>query len=213
MVRPGRISSSPRRSRLRSYPGGWPAGSTGTTGDGRRPADRAVRIEVAGGDDELSSRPGDACVRGRLRRQDGGRSGDRRQCRLARSGPTADPAGERVLTIWEVPVLEAGWARRLEWRARRTGPVIALAGFRGSRGRDPRREAGAVACLELPCDLDDLIDAVDRVVGATPPDSWPIPARAEPPHVLPPRVATPVATAAWSPRRRGRIGGRRLQYP
>jgi DNA-binding NarL/FixJ family response regulator len=84
-------------------------------------------------------------------------------------------------------VLEAGWAQRLEWRARRTGPVIALAGFADRAVVARARGAGAVACLELPCDLDDLVDAVDRTVTLATPESWPIPARVEPPHELPPR--------------------------
>ena len=54
--------------------------------------------------------------------------------------------------------------------------MIALAGFADRAIVARAREAGAVACLELPCDLDDLVDAVDRAVVATPPDSLADPA-------------------------------------
>jgi hypothetical protein len=115
-------------------------------------------------------------------------------------------ATERVLTIWEMPVLEPGWAQRLEWRARRAGPVIGLAGFADRAIVARARGAGAVACLELPCDLDDLVDAVDRVVSSTPLDAWPIPPRIEPAHILPPprrntrRHVSMVAASPWPER-------------
>lgn len=164
-----------------------------------------VRIEVAGGDDELSRALVDACkaagytVAAIDEAEIGGLPAARpRQPRL--------PAGARVLTIWEVPVLEDGWASRLEWRVRRTGPVVALAGFLDRAVADRARSAGAVAALELPCDLDDLIDAVDRAVVETRADDWPIPPRAEPAHVLPPRRkprASPrlaIAPSTWPDR-------------
>ncbi len=167
-----------------------------------RPGTATVRIEVAGGDDELCRALRDACgaagyaVEAVDDQEIGGIPGPRRRQRSA-------PAAARVLTIWELPVLEAAWAQRLEWRARRTGPVIALAGFADRAVVARTRVAGAVACLELPCDLDDLVDAVDRAVTMTPPESWPIPARVEPPHVLPPRRnarrdRSLVAPSTWS---------------
>ena len=155
--------------------------------DRRRPPPGrpGCRIEVAGGESELSRALADAGVRAGY----AARTVDDQEIGGGPSLHDRDPrrsAGERVLTIWEVPVLESGWTRRLEWRAHQTGPVIALAGFADRAVVTRAREAGAVACLELPCDLDDLIDVVDRVVGATPPDCWPIPARAERRTVLPP---------------------------
>jgi CheY-like chemotaxis protein len=150
------------------------------------PGTLPVRIEVAGGDGELCRALRDACgaagypVEAVDDQEIGGIPGPRRRKRSA-------SAAIRVLTIWELPVLEAAWGQRLEWRARRTGPVIALAGFADRAVVARARGSGAVACLELPCDLDDLVDAVDRAVSTTPPESWPIPTRVEPPHVLPPR--------------------------
>jgi hypothetical protein len=157
----------------------------------RPPSGRiACRIEVAGGEGELCRALVDACARA-------GYAARAVNDQEIGGGPTARepdgrrPAGERVLTIWEVPVLESGWARRLEWRAHRTGPVIALAGFADRSVVTLAGEAGAVDCLELPCDLDDLVDVVDRIVGLTLPDSWPIPARVESPHRLPPPRRNP----------------------
>jgi hypothetical protein len=172
--------------------------------DRRRPpsVQVACRIEIGGGEGELCRALVDACARAGYAaravndQEIGGGS-------TAQEGAGRRPAGERVLTIWEVPVLEPGWARRLEWRAHRTGPVIALAGFADRSVVTLAAEAGAVACLELPCDLHDLVDVVDRVVALTPPDSWPIPARVESPHRLPPPRRNPrrhrllVAPSRW----------------
>ena len=195
-VLPGRIRPADRRSG-RSRP---------------RPGTSPVRIEVAGGDDELC-RALRRCLRGgRLSaeavddQEIGGIPGPRRRRRSA-------SAAARVLTIWEVPVLEAGLGPATRVARPPDRPGDCTGRFRRSRGRRPGQGRGAVACLELPCDLDDLVDAVDRAVTMTPPESWPIPARVEPPHVLPPRVATLAAIAAWWPRRHGRIGGRCLQFP
>jgi hypothetical protein len=162
----------------------------------------ACRIEVAGGERELCRALVDACARAGYAT----RPVDDQEIGGGPTSPVRDrrrPAGERVLTIWEVPVLEPGWDRRLEWRAQQTGPVIALAGFADRSVVTRAKQAGAVACLELPCELDDLIDVVDRIVGLTPPDSWPIPARVEAPHRLPPPRRNPrrhrllVAPATW----------------
>jgi hypothetical protein len=173
----------------------------------RRPSCAAapIRIEIAGGDDELCRALVDACVHagysaGQVDEQEiGGYPQGRPRDRSA-------TAAERVLTIWEVPVLEPGWPQRLEWRAHRTGPVIGLAGFADRVIVARAKEAGAVACLDLPCDLDDLTDAVDRAVSSTPPGAWPIPARSEPAHVLPPprrnarRRGSLAAASGWPDR-------------
>ncbi len=179
------------------------------------PPGPSVRIEVAGGDGELGRALVEACRSAGYIAQDidesevGGTPGP-----AGRRGRPA-PAGQRVLTVWEVPVLEPGWAQRLEWRAARTGPVIALAGFADRAVVARAHEAGAAACLELPCDVNDLIAAVDRVIDTTPADSWPVPGRAEPPHILPPprrkaRQSQPrgmtVAPSTWPDR------GASLQY-
>ncbi len=180
----------------------------------RRPSSSslsAVRIEIAGGDDELCRVLVDACVQsGYSARQVGeheigGHPHPRPRDRT-------DSGGQRVLTIWEVPVLEPGWPQRLEWRAHRTGPVIGLAGFADRAIVARAKGAGAVACLELPCDLDDLVDAVDRAVSSTPADEWPIPARIEP-RTSCRLAATPGAMAGRRSPRVGRIAGRCLEFP
>jgi hypothetical protein len=157
----------------------------------RTRSDRPVcRIEVACGEVELSRALADAGVRAGY----AVKTVDEREVGAGPNLHQPDPrrsGGERVLTIWEAPVLESGWGRRLEWRARQTGPVIALAGFADRAVVTEARAAGAVACLELPCDFEDLIDVVDRIVDVTPRDRWPIPARAEPPHRLPPPRRNP----------------------
>jgi hypothetical protein len=174
-------------------------------GDGRRrPATPPCRVEVSGGDDELCRALVDACVQAGY----AARAVDD----LEMGAPPPRPqdrgssASDRVLTIWEAPVLEADWAHRLEWRVHRTGPVIALAGFADRAIVARARKAGAVACLELPCDFDDLVDAVDRAVSLTSLDSWPIPSQVEPPAALPParrkarRVGDLVAQSRWPDR-------------
>jgi hypothetical protein len=49
------------------------------------------------------------------------------------------------------------------------------------------KASGAIACLDLPFEIDDLVDAVERAARSAAPDRWPLPARVEPPHHLPPR--------------------------
>ena len=174
-------------------------------GAGRRPRSKAgpgCRIEIAGCDGELCRSLVDLCARAGYPARaidehaiGTGLNPDERDRRTA--------GGDRVLTIWEVPVLEPGWALRLESRAQRTGPVIALAGFADRAVVTLARQSGAVACLELPCDFDDLIDVVDRTVDQAPLDSWPGPMRFEPPHPLPAPRRNPrrhrnlVAPARW----------------
>ena len=58
---------------------------------------------------------------------------------ILRARNRSAPATERVLTIWDIPVLEPGWADRLERRAIQTGPVIAARGVRRSRDRRSRQ--------------------------------------------------------------------------
>jgi hypothetical protein len=119
--------------------------------------------------------------------------------------PSNPPAAERALTIWDVPVLEPDWAERLELRTRSTGPVIALFGFADREVVATAKARGAVACLELPYDVDDLIDVVDRAGRSIPIDKWPVHVRVEPPHRLPPRPRrrkqqqdTATAEVPWS---------------
>jgi hypothetical protein len=95
--------------------------------------------------------------------------------------------GERVLTIWDVPVLEPEWPDRLERRARLSGPVITLIGFADRASVALARARGAIACLELPYNVDDLLDVIHRSTRSLPVEKWPMPARIEMPHRLPPR--------------------------
>ena len=127
----------------------------------------------------------------------------------ASAEPTAPPGAERVLTIWDVPVLEPDWAERLERRTRSTGPLIALFGFADREVVATAKARGAVACLELPFDVDDLIDVVDRARRSIPIDKWPVHVRVEAPHRLPPRPRrrkqqqdTATAAVPWSDRDR-----------
>jgi FixJ family two-component response regulator len=67
-----------------------------------------------------------------------------------------------VVTVWDVPVLDAGWPELIEHRSR-LGPVIALLGFADRAMVGLARSRGAAACLELPFNVADLIDVLDRV--------------------------------------------------
>jgi FixJ family two-component response regulator len=68
------------------------------------------------------------------------------------------------LTIWDVPVLDPTWPDRLARHAK-TANVVALLGFADRENVRKARQAGAVACLEWPCDLDDLVYVLDRAVN------------------------------------------------
>jgi hypothetical protein len=95
----------------------------------------------------------------------------------------ASPGG---LAVWDVPVLESGWPEALARRAR-LGPVIALLGFADRGLVTAARVHGASACLELPCDLADLIGVLDRLSSTV---------RSEAAHDVPP----PPVTLRRSPR-------------
>ena len=79
-----------------------------------------------------------------------------------------------VAVAWDVPVLEPDWPARLAARAR-TSAVVALLGFADRSTVASAREHGASACLDLPCDLEDLIGVLDRLN----------PARVHPAHEVP----------------------------
>lgn len=85
------------------------------------------------------------------------------------------------LAVWDAPVLDAGWDETLRAAAGRRS-VVAMIGF-ADRGLVARaREAGAAACLDLPCDLDDLAFVLDRL--ALRPEPLP---PIDGPHAVPPR--------------------------
>jgi hypothetical protein len=106
----------------------------------------------------------------------------------ARVRTSAEPAsaGESLLTVWDVPVLDE-WTERLERHALEHGPLVALIGFPDRNTVALAKAKGAVACLELPLNLDDLIDVIDRCSRSVAKDVRTAPGRAEPPHLLPPR--------------------------
>ena len=91
-----------------------------------RLATPAFRVEVASDNDPLGRTLLEACGAAGYRAET---VEDQEVGGILRARNRPAPATERVLTIWEVPVLEPGWADRLERRAIQTGPVIALAGF------------------------------------------------------------------------------------
>ena len=91
-----------------------------------------------------------------------------------------------VVTVWDVPVLEAGWPELIEHRSR-LGPVIALLGFADRATVGLARAKGAAACLDLPFNVVDLIDVLDRVSRPLLDDREPpVPVRLESPHAVPP---------------------------
>jgi hypothetical protein len=149
----------------------------------------AFHVEVASGIEALGSGVVDTCTAAGFR------------ARLVpdllwsdHSGRPGHAAGnERVVTIWDVPVLEQGWPEQVERRVRLTGPVITLFGFADRAVVAEAKARGASACLDVLYDGDDLIDVIDRVVHARALDSWPVPARIEAPHVLPLRSRRPGA--------------------
>ncbi|AMV36755.1 hypothetical protein [Planctomyces sp. SH-PL62] len=119
----------------------------------RTPAD-TLPVEVVSTDYELRQVLREACDRGGYRTAD---------APTLAASPDGDlPADGPRLTVWDVPVLEPRWEERLERRSR-LGPVLALLGFADRSAVTQAREAGAAACLDLPCAMDDLIDALDRM--------------------------------------------------
>jgi hypothetical protein len=96
------------------------------------------------------------------------------QARELSEAPATGPA------VWDVPVLEPGWAEAIGRRAK-IGPVVALLGFADRSLVSEAQGHGAAACLELPVDLADLIDVLDRLTTRP---------RPEPAHGVPPRPAS-----------------------
>lgn len=105
-------------------------------------------------------------------------------CRAAgyRAEAAADPEGmpARGTVVWDVPMLDPRWPDRMAARAR-SASVVALLGFADREAVALARRAGAVACLDWPCDLDDLAYVLDRVAASP---------RAEAGHALPPAPAS-----------------------
>ena len=74
--------------------------------------------------------------------------------------PTDVPSG--LPAVWDVPILEPDWPARVATLAR-SGPLVALLGFADRQAVTLARQAGASACLDLPCDVADLLAVLDRV--------------------------------------------------
>jgi hypothetical protein len=83
---------------------------------------------------------------------------------------TADDTPElapRGLVVWDVPILDPRWPERMARRAK-TSAVVALLGFADRAIVTSARAAGAAACLEWPCDLEDLFYVMDRLAAVDP---------------------------------------------
>ena len=83
-----------------------------------------------------------------------------------------------MIVAWDVPVLDLDWPARLASLAK-AGPVLALLGFADRSIVTLARGHGASACLDLPCDVGDLLASLDRLSTI----------RIDPPHELPPSPA------------------------
>jgi CheY-like chemotaxis protein len=162
------------------------------------------RIEVAGGNHDLCQALVEACTAADYHAV---HVDDLEIARAAVQRTPAATGAERTLTIWDVPLLEPDWSQRLERRARANGPVIAVFAFADRETVTLAKACGAIACLELPYDINDLMDVINRAAGALSPERWPIPVRVEQPHRLPPaprrrknRQERPAAATPWSDR-------------
>jgi hypothetical protein len=142
-----------------------------------------IRVVVASANGELGRTIAEACATAGYRVE---QTNDQMVGAPVRNMTEPHTVGETLLTVWDVPVLEA-WTERLERHAREHGPVVTLFGFPDRNTVALAKSKGAVACLDLPLNLDDLIDAIDRCATTVVNEFRPAPGRAEPPHHLPPR--------------------------
>jgi CheY-like chemotaxis protein len=126
-----------------------------------RPGGAGPRVAVVSTNHELRAALAEACRTGGL---------------AAESASELDDAFPGLAVAWDVPVLEPDWPARLARRAK-SSPVVALLGFADRATVAMARSHGASACLDLPCDLADLVDALDRVAASRPRD---------PAHEVPP---------------------------
>lgn len=128
----------------------------------RRPAGPRGRVAVLAATHDLRHALADACRAG---------------------GYAAEPArdwhevGPGVPALWDVPVLEPGWAGVLRARAA-LAPVVALLPFADRATVREAADAGAAAVLDLTADAADLLDALDALAPAA--------LRADPAHPAPP---------------------------
>lgn len=108
------------------------------------------RVAVVSTNSELRATLADACRSGGLMVE-----------------PASDLAGlaAGLAAAWDVPILEPDWPDRLARRAR-IAPVVALLGFADRGTVAMARRSGASACLDLPCEVDDLVEVLERVAAS-----------------------------------------------
>jgi hypothetical protein len=157
------------------------------------------RIEVAGGNHDLCQALVEACA---IAGYPAIQVPDLAAPAVSRTPARARSGVDRALTIWDVPALEPNWSERLQRRSISSGPVIALFGFADRETVMLAKTSGAIACLDLPYEVDDLIDVIDRAARTLSPERWKSPVRVEQPHRLPP-----------APRRRKEPQQRRVVAP
>ena len=97
----------------------------------------------------------------------------------AESATDGDDLAPPGVVVWDVPMLDPRWPERMARRSR-SANVVALLGFADREAVATARQAGASACLEWPCDLDDLVYVLDRMASLP---------RIEPGHLSPPPPA------------------------
>lgn len=110
------------------------------------------------------------------------------------------PSNPSDLVVWDVPALDPRWPDLLERRTlgRR---VVALLEFADRPLVRAARSAGAAACLDSLCEIDDLIAVIDRLAASPPlPHGWRV--RADGPSG--PTVRPPQRPAAPTRRRASR---------
>ncbi len=94
----------------------------------------------------------------------------------------SDPAvPRRALLVWDVPLLSDRWEVRLRDQSR-LRPILTLLGLADRGIVDRARGAGAVACLDLPFEFEDLRDTLARHAVMT---ATQAPAIVPPQHVRP----------------------------
>ena len=104
-------------------------------------------------------------------------------CRAA--GYSAHASDDRIemvsspLMVWDVPILRADWPETLRSRTKR-GQVVGVFGFPDRDTIAEARRAGIAACLDAPCELDDLRWVLDRAAARRPT------LRSDTPHAFPP---------------------------
>ncbi len=172
------------------------------------PGVEKISIEVAGTNRDLCQSVVAACEAAGYRTVE---VGDLETAAVADAAiQPAVPPRHGVLTVWDVPVLEPNWPERLRQRAKPGAPVLALIGFADRESVTLAKASGACACLDLPYQVDDLIDVIDRTASVLSVQPEAPPSRAEPPHRIPPPpkhrrnvAAEPAAHAqTWSDRTR-----------